>query len=169
MGNNGAHKIPRYCWPNHHRTFPVFHCRNQAFRVVGFLGCSLNVNSSWEEQREGRPIWALHAFPVVWCPGFVVVTSEHCFQYSEVSQLNPYRYRGVGFVKLTSDSFPWYGIFKINIQFCCGSSVIFRNNPSECTIISFDQYWFSPTVPLRWCCLPTIRVCRHNLRNCRSR
>jgi hypothetical protein len=35
---------------------------NQAFRIVGFLGCSPNVNSSWcREQRDGRLIWPYHA------------------------------------------------------------------------------------------------------------
>jgi hypothetical protein len=61
----------------------------------------------------------------------------------------------------------------LNIQFCChlccGSCVIFRNNLSQCTTTSFCQCLLSSTVPLRWCCLPMIRVCRHNLRNCRSR
>jgi hypothetical protein len=51
---------------------------------------------------------------------------------------------------------------------CC-STVIFRNSPSQCTTISFCQCWFSPTIPLRWCCLPMIHVCRHNLRNCCAR
>jgi hypothetical protein len=35
--------------------------------------------------------------------------------------------------------------------------------------ISFCHCWFSLTVSLRCCCLPMIRVCRHNLRNCPSR
>jgi hypothetical protein len=30
---------------------------------------------------------------------------------------------------------------------------LFRNNPSQCTTISFCQCWISRTVPLRWCCL----------------
>jgi hypothetical protein len=50
----------------------------------------------------------------------------------------------------------------------CSSSVIFRNNP-QCTTISLCQCWVWPIVPLRWCCLPMIRVCWRNLRNCRSR
>jgi hypothetical protein len=47
--------------------------------------------------------------------------------------------------------------------------VVFRNNSPQYTAISSCQCWFSSTVPLHWCCLPKIRVCRHNLRNCRSR
>jgi hypothetical protein len=40
----------------------VFYWWNQAFRIVGFLGCSPNVNSSrCREQREGRLIWPYHA------------------------------------------------------------------------------------------------------------
>jgi hypothetical protein len=79
----------------------------------------------------------------------------------------------VGFVKLTSASF-WGNTSSrwIHIQFCChlccNRTVIIRNNPSHCRTISFCHRWLSPTVPPRWCCLPRIRVCRPNLRNCRS-
>jgi hypothetical protein len=61
-GNNGPNRIPRYCCPNHHRISLMFHCWNQAFRIVGFPGCSPNVNYSWcREQREGPLIWPYHA------------------------------------------------------------------------------------------------------------
>jgi hypothetical protein len=41
-----------------HRTSAVFHCWNQEFPIVSFVGCSPNVNSfRWREQREGRLIW----------------------------------------------------------------------------------------------------------------
>jgi hypothetical protein len=41
-----------------HITSPVSHCWNKAFRIVGFLGRSPNVNSSWcREQCEGRRMW----------------------------------------------------------------------------------------------------------------
>jgi hypothetical protein len=34
---------------------PVYHCWKQAFRIVGFLGCCPNLDSSWcRGQREGR-------------------------------------------------------------------------------------------------------------------
>jgi hypothetical protein len=47
-------RIPRYCCPNHHRIYPMFLYWNQAFRIVGFLGCFPNVNSSLcREEREG--------------------------------------------------------------------------------------------------------------------
>jgi hypothetical protein len=73
--NNWTNRIPRYCYLNHHRTSPVFHFWNQAFRIVGFLGCTPNVKSSWcREQHEGRTIGPHHAFSVIWCPGFMVVT-----------------------------------------------------------------------------------------------
>jgi hypothetical protein len=64
-GNNGTNRI---LYHDIVAQTSVFHCLNQAFRIVGFLGRSPNVNSSWcREQREGRLIWP---FPVVWCPGF---------------------------------------------------------------------------------------------------
>jgi hypothetical protein len=42
--NNGTNTIPRYCSPNHHKTSPMFHCWNQAFRIIDFFGCSPNVS-----------------------------------------------------------------------------------------------------------------------------
>jgi hypothetical protein len=58
-------------------------------------------------------------------------------------------------------------VFKMNIQFCChlccSSSVILRNNPSQCTTNSFCQCWFSPAVPYRSRCLPMTCECPHNL------
>jgi hypothetical protein len=61
-GNNGINKIPRYSCPNHQRTSPVFYFWNCEVRIVSFLGCSPNVNSSWcREQCEGRLIWPYHA------------------------------------------------------------------------------------------------------------
>jgi hypothetical protein len=44
-----------------HRTSPVFHCWNQTCWIVSFLGCSSNVNSSWDrKQCEGWLIWPYH-------------------------------------------------------------------------------------------------------------
>jgi hypothetical protein len=69
----------------------------------------------------------------------------------------------VGFVKLTLDSFFRNKVFTMNIQFYCPvtcAAVVgtFRNSPSLCATISLCQCWFSPTVPLRWCWRPIIRV-----------
>jgi hypothetical protein len=111
-------------------------------------------------------------FPAVWCPCFTV--AKPLFMHLSITFSNQ-RFSNCsptindGFVKLTSDSFCENRALKMNIQFrchlCYSGSVIFRNNP-QCTMISFC--WSSPTVLLRWCCLPIILVCRHNLRNCRS-
>jgi hypothetical protein len=64
----------------------------------------------------------------------------------------------------------WCWNLVMNIHFCChlcySSCVIFRSSPSQCATVSFCRCWFSPTVSPR---LPTIRVCRHNLRKSRSR
>jgi hypothetical protein len=76
----------------------------------------------------------------------------------------------VGFVKLTGYSFCGNKVLKMNIQFCCYlcCTMIFRNNPSQCTTIYFCQFWVSSTVPLSWC-FPVIHVRPHNRRNCSSR
>jgi hypothetical protein len=62
-GNNGTSRILYHDTAARTITDPssVFHCWNQAFRIVGFLECSPNVNSSWcREQREGHLISPYH-------------------------------------------------------------------------------------------------------------
>jgi hypothetical protein len=156
-GSHGTNSTLQYCCPKHHRTSNFFHCWKKAFRIVCFLGCSRNVNfSGCREQREGRLVWPHHAFPVLWCPGFTVVIPS--FTHLSITLSNQ-RFSNrcptvnVGFVKLASDSFCGNMVLKMNIRFCChlccSSSLIFRNNPSHCTRISFCQCWLSPTVPLR--------------------
>jgi hypothetical protein len=68
--------VPRYCCPNHHRTSLAFHFWNQAFRVVGFLSVLQtwtlpDVGSSMKDDSSDH---ITLPFPVVWCPGFMVVT-----------------------------------------------------------------------------------------------
>jgi hypothetical protein len=65
--------MPRYCYPNHHRTSPVFHCWNYAFRTVGFLVCSPNASlrDVADSLKEDSTDHITRAFPVVWCPGFM--------------------------------------------------------------------------------------------------
>jgi hypothetical protein len=85
-GNNGTYRIPQYCCPNRHRTSPVFQCCNQAFWIIGFLGCSPNINFSWcMEQREWRFTWPYHArissclMSRFYGLHTIVYTSEHYF------------------------------------------------------------------------------------------
>jgi hypothetical protein len=114
-GNNGTNRILWYCCPNHHRTSRMFYCWNQAFQIVGFLGCSPNVNSSCcREQNEGL-IWPyyVHLFAVMWCPCVMVLTpSSVPLSITSCNQ----RFRSCsptgdpGFVKITSDSFCGNGL-----------------------------------------------------------
>jgi hypothetical protein len=117
-----------------------------------------NVNSSeYRKHREGRLIWAYHAFLVVWCPSFMIVTPlfkvpSITFNNQRFSYCSPAV--DVVFVKLTSDSFcgkqglqDEYSVL-LSCHLCCSVSVIFRNSPSQCSIISFCRCWLSPTVPL---------------------
>jgi hypothetical protein len=156
----------------------VFHCGNQAFRIAGFLGCSPNVNSSWcREQREGRLIWPYHArvssYLFAWCPDFMAVSSS--FTHLSITFSNQ-RFSncssptmGIGFVKLTSGSFCGNRVFKIAAVVLWFFETIFLNVRRSLSMLIFVcQCWFSTIIPLRWC-LPTIRACRRNLRNCRSR
>jgi hypothetical protein len=71
------------------------------------------------------------AFPVVLCPGFMVVTPSFthlsiAFSNQRLSHCSPTV--DVGFVKLTSYNFSENRVFKMNIQLCCSSSVTFQNN-----------------------------------------
>jgi hypothetical protein len=163
----------------HDRISPVFHCWNQAFLIVDFLGCSPNINSHWcREQLEGRLIWPYQArissclMSRFYGRDTIVYASEHYFHKRRFSSCSPTV--DVEFLKLTLDSLCENRVLEMNeYQFfchlCCSSCVIVRNNPSQCTMISFCQRWFLPTVPLRLCCLAMIRVCWHNLRNCHFR
>jgi hypothetical protein len=84
------------------------------------------------------------AFPVVWWPGFMVVTPSFMqlsitFNNQRFSNCSPTV--DVGCVKLTLDSFCGNRVFKINIRFCChlccNSFVILRNTPSQWTRKTF--------------------------------
>jgi hypothetical protein len=116
-----------------------------AFRIPVFLACSPNVKPPWRrEQREGRFFWPYHAFTVVWCPGFMVVTPSFTqlsisFSNQRLNNFSPTV--DVGFVKLMLDSFCGNIVFKINIQFCC---------PVTCTAVVLSRFWTSPRGPAEW-------------------
>jgi hypothetical protein len=84
--DNGTNRIPRYCCPNHRRTSLVFYCWSETFRIVGFLGCSRSLNSSWcREEREGRLIWHITRVSTCLMSRFygrdtIVYASQHYFQ-----------------------------------------------------------------------------------------
>jgi len=65
-------RIPRYCCLNHHRTISVFHSWNQAFRTVGFLGCS-NRNPAWCREQHIWLIWPCYVSPVIRRSGFTIM------------------------------------------------------------------------------------------------
>jgi hypothetical protein len=122
-GDNGTKRIPRYWWPNRHRTSSVFHCWNQAFRILGVLRCYPNV-------KDGSSDYITRAFPVVWCPGFMVVTPSFThmsitFSNEKFSNCSPTA--GAGLVKFTSDSFFKQGLqdeYLVLLQFTCAAVVL---------------------------------------------
>jgi hypothetical protein len=109
----------------------MFHCLNQAFRIVAYLivfrtqtlpdvGNSVKDDSSHHITR---------VFPIVWCPGFMVVTPSFTrlsitFSNQRINNCSPSV--DVGFVKLMSGSFYGNRAFKINIQLCCHLCCIIR-------------------------------------------
>jgi hypothetical protein len=148
----------------------MFHCWSQAFRIVVFLACSRNINSSWcREQREGRLIWPYHA-RVSSCLMHGFYGRDYRLRIwallSAIAalpwMLDLRSWRRVVFVETGSSR--WI----LGSAVTCAAAVLwFFENPQN-TTISLCHYWFSPTFPLCRCCLSMIRVCRHNLRNCRS-
>jgi hypothetical protein len=120
-------RLIEYCsiilLPESSQNHPVFHCWNQAFRSVDFLGWSPNAKSSRCRGSVKESYDHIkHTFPVAWHPGFIVVTPS--FTYVSIT-LNNQRISScsptvdVGFLKLTSDSFCGNKVFGMNIQFCC--------------------------------------------------
>lgn len=146
-------------------------CWNQVLRNVGLLP---RVNTSWcREQRDPSDIshFQLSDVQVLW-------SWHHCLcTWALLSIIRGLTVAAeptvdAEFVKPTSGSFFLEtGSTKLkNIQLCCylccSSSVISRNSLCRCLSLNIDfcQISLFPS-----CCLPMIRVCRHNLRNCRSR
>ena len=64
--NNRTNRIPRYCFLSHDRYTSIFHSWNKAFKIVGFLRRSPNINPApcWEH-RERRLIWPYYAFQII--------------------------------------------------------------------------------------------------------
>jgi hypothetical protein len=122
-----------------------------------------------ETARKTTHLTISRTFPVVWCPGFMVVIPS--FMHLSITFSNQ-RFRNcsptvdAGYVKLTLDSFCESRV-KMNIQFCCHLwffKTILLNvqlplsvNVDFCPLLLFTDS------------LPMIHVCQHNLRNCRSR
>jgi hypothetical protein len=93
--------------PKPSQNLPRVSLLKPGIRIVGFLGCSPNVNSSWcREQREGRLIWPYHARISRFYGRDGTLSLPHLsitFSYQRFSNCNPTV--DVGFVKPTSDSF----------------------------------------------------------------
>jgi hypothetical protein len=135
----------------------MLHCWNQVFQIVGFPGCSQNINSSWCTKTAWRKTHLTshhHMIPVAWCQGFMVVTPlfthlSVIISNQRFSKCSPNM--NVGFVKFMFDSFCWNRVFKTEQYSVLLSPVpqqfqFFWNNPSQCTMIylSFCQRWFPP-------------------------
>ena len=102
-------RIPRYCCQNHHRFTSMFHRWNQAFRIMGCLGCFPNINAPWcWEQCEGWLIWPYYVFPIIRYPDFTIITPSFSLcsvVFSNQGFSNSSSNIEVGFVKLPSDCF----------------------------------------------------------------
>ena len=167
--------MPRYCCPNYYRSTSVFHSWKQAFRNIGFLGFSPNINLAWcWEQRKVQLIWPYFVLSIIRRPGFMIITPSFTFSSVVSSNQRFSNYSStmdVGCVKLLLDCFCGNRVFKMNTEFnchlCCSSSMIFRHNPLQCTVTLSLSFGFWQTFPFSWWCLPMICVCHHNLENCR--
>jgi hypothetical protein len=124
MTDNNRTTAPQYCC---HK--PVQNLPHVSLFEPGILDCRLpwccpNISSSYvkinvKDDSSDRIMWA---FPVVWCPGFMVVTPSFRHLSTTFSNLrfsNCSPSMDARFVKLTSDSFCGNRVFKMNIQFFC--------------------------------------------------
>jgi hypothetical protein len=122
------------------RTSPVFHCWDQAFWTVGFLGYS-----SWcREQCEGWFIWPYHTRVSSYLMSGSMVMTLSFMQLSFI--FNNQRFGNcnptidVVFVKITSGSScgndlqDEYSVL-LSYHLCC-STMIFLNSPAQCMTIS---------------------------------
>ena len=150
--------MPKYCCPNLHRSATIFHSWNQAFRIMGFLGRSPNINPAWcWEQSEGRLSWPYYVFPPIRRPGFMIITpyfSHFSVVFSNQRFGNCSPTVNVGFVKLPSDFF-FNRVLKMSIEFCChlccNSTVIFRHSPLQCTLsFGFRPLFFLADYVFHW-------------------
>jgi hypothetical protein len=108
-GNNGTNRIL------YHDTSAQTIIEPPACFIVGTrhsrLSASLRVLQTFPDagnRVKDDPLTISRAFPVVWCPGFVVVTPSFThlsITFSNQRFINCSRTVDVGFVKLTSDSF----------------------------------------------------------------
>ena len=90
-------------------------------------------------------------FPVIKHPGFMTIMPSFLpfsIVFSNQRFSNCSCTLVVGFVKLLSNWFCGNKVFKMNIEFCrhlcCSSSMIFRHNPLQCTMIPFTQFVYRP-------------------------
>jgi len=87
----------------------MFHSWNQAFRFTGFLERSPNTNLAWYwEQHEGLLIWPYYIFPIIRCPGFMMISpsfSSCSVVFSNQRFNNCSSTMDIGFVKLLSGCF----------------------------------------------------------------
>jgi len=153
----------------------MFHSWNQAFRIIGFLGRSPNINPAWcWEQREVRLTWPYNVLPAIRRPGFMIITpslSSFSVVFSNQKLSNSSSTMDVGFMKLSSNSFWGNTVFEMNIEFCChlccSSSMILTQSSS----IYGDPFHLvlvfghCPSQPMS----SMICVGCHNIGNCCSR
>lgn len=122
-----------------------------------------NVNCFWcGEEHEGRLIWPYHALSVVWCPGFMVVTTSSTYLSTAVSNQG---------LRNCSKVYRGCWICESHVgQFCCGNSA-FRiqgspvlqkfcdfsklafwiyGHPSHFAKVDFRPLFFIPHVIFRW-------------------
>jgi len=118
-----------------HRFASIFYSWNQAFSIIGFLGCSQNTNPAWcWEKHEGWLIWPHFCFQsdiqVLWSS---LHLSRLLALFSVIRGLavavvawmwDLWSSHQTDFVKM---------VFKMNTEFCshlcCTSSMILRHNP----------------------------------------
>jgi hypothetical protein len=106
----------------------MFHCWYLAFWIVGFLGCSSNVYSSWyREECEGQLTWPYHIFSFVWLSYVQLLWSWHpllCI-WALLSVIRGLAVAAIPY--LTSDSFCGNSLqdeYLVMLYFTCAAVVL---------------------------------------------
>jgi hypothetical protein len=133
-------------------------CFTVGTRYSGLSVHQMRVNSSWcKEEHKGRFVWPNHVIVSSWLIIQVLWSRHHRLCIWALFKV---------ITGLAIAALPWMldlwnsrknvfveKGFQTDIHFCCqlccSCSVIFRNSPSQYTMISFCQCWFSLMVSLR--------------------
>jgi hypothetical protein len=136
---------PRCCYPKHHRFASIFHRWNQAFRIVGFLGRSPNINPPPDVGNNVIDDSSDHIAYLDYLNHIIIFNFYQLFSSNQ---------------RFTNcNSTVDIKFLKFSVLFLWKQGLLdeFR----QCAAIPFLSFWFLATIPISWWCLPMVSVCCH--------